>query len=74
MQHLKTGEEVTCKDVYEELLSTVMPKHRILNFRVQEKEMNYAFDITDVPDATSYLVVRYPVRIFSDVYFIIIYC
>ncbi|CAG0916476.1 unnamed protein product [Notodromas monacha] len=61
-KHLKTGQEVTCKDVYEELQKIVLKKFGIMSFRVQEKDMNYAFERPDVPNSSKYLVVRYPAK------------
>jgi DNA polymerase alpha subunit A len=59
---MKTGEPVTCRHVYEELQSAIFPKHGITTYRVQEKELGYAFDLDDVPDVATYLVVRYPAK------------
>lgn len=65
-KNLKTGEDsnqdVTLKDVHEEVNNLLTERFKIMRFRARKVTKRYCFDIAAVPDESDYLEVRYSVR------------
>ncbi|TRY76652.1 hypothetical protein TCAL_04076 [Tigriopus californicus] len=54
-----TGIEVAIGDVYNEFDQKVAARYKIAEHRSKMSEMNYAFELADVPDRGEYLEVQY---------------
>ena len=58
-----TIEDVTMMDVYKEFSEKIAECYKILHYKSQKVERNYAFSIQDVSVTSEYLEIVYPVSI-----------